>query len=123
MKNKIIKILLVLTLIITIFNFNPIHIEAFTDPTQNPNAWKPTVDNGTSTEFKPMIESVLGYINVIGIVVSVVVLMIIGIKYLLGSVDEKAEYKKTMMGYVIGALMLFSITTIANILYNIGTSI
>ena len=35
----------------------------------------------------------------------------------------RAEYKKTMIGYLIGALMLFSTTTIANILYNIGLSI
>ena len=60
---------------------------------------------------------------VIGIVISVVVVTIIGIKYMLGSVEEKAEYKKTMIGYLIGALLLFSTTTVANILYNIGTSI
>ena len=123
MKNKIIKILLALAVIVMIFSFSPLPIQAFTDPTTNPGAWKPDIDDSTSTEFKPMIESVLGYINVIGIVISVVVLVIIGIKYLLGSIEEKAEYKKTMTGYLIGALLVFLTTTVANILYQIGTSI
>lgn len=123
MKNKIIKMLLMLTIAIMIFNCIPIHIQAFSDPSQNPDVWKPTINNNNSTEFKPIIENILGYINVIGVVISVIVLVIIGIKYLLGSIEEKAEYKKTMTGYVIGALMLFSITTVANILYQIGTSI
>lgn len=123
MKNKIIKIFLAFMIIIAIFNIFPVYTEAFEDPTENPGAWNPTLDKDTSIKYKSTIERLLGYINVIGIVISVIVLIIIGIKYMLGSVEEKAEYKKTMMGYLIGALLLFMTTTIANILYNIGTSI
>ena len=50
---------------------------------------------------------------------SVVALMIIGVKYMLGSVEEKAEYKKTMRPYVIGALMLFGITNLLGILVSV----
>lgn len=123
MKNKIIKIFLAFMIIIAIFNIFPVYTEAFEDPTESPGAWNPTLDKDTSIKYKSTIERLLGYINVIGIVISVIVLIIIGIKYMLGSVEEKAEYKKTMMGYLIGALLLFMTTTIANILYNIGTSI
>ena len=62
-------------------------------------------------------------IRVIGVILSVVILIIIGIKYMLGSVEEKAEYKKTMTAYVIGAMLLFGVTTIANIFYKIGTNL
>lgn len=123
MKNKIIKIFLAFMIIIAIFNIFPVYTEAFEDPTENPGAWNPTLDKDTPTKYKSTLENLLGYINVIGIVISVIVLIVIGIKYMLGSVEEKAEYKKTMMGYLIGALLLFASTTIANILYNIGTSI
>ena len=65
----------------------------------------------------------MGYINSIGIVVSVITLVVAGIKYMIASVEEKAEYKKTMIYYVVGALLLFSATTIPNILYNLTTGI
>lgn len=123
MKNKIIKIFLAFMIIIAIFNIFPVYTEAFEDPTKNPGAWNPTLDKEPSQKYQSILGSLLGYINVIGIVISVIVLVVIGIKYMLGSVEEKAEYKKTMMGYLIGALLLFMTTTIANILYIIGTSL
>lgn len=123
MKRKVIKILLIIVFVIITLNLNPIYMNGFTDPTEDPGAWKPVAEQGDSIQYKTIVKSILGYINVIGIVVSVIVLIILGLKYLLGSIEEKAEYKKTMMGYLIGALMLFSTTTIANILYNIGLSI
>ena len=123
MKNKIIKIFLVLISVMLIFYINSIQVYALVDPMTDPEAWAPGAMGQTSTHFEPIVKKILGVINAIGVVISVVVLMAIGIKYMMGSVEEKAEYKKTMMGYVIGALMLFSLTTIPNILYTIGTSI
>ncbi len=38
----------------------------------------------------------------------VIILIAIGIKYMLGSVEEKVEYKKHMMPYVLGAFVLFT---------------
>ncbi|MEI3401230.1 MAG: hypothetical protein V8R51_02250 [Clostridia bacterium] len=43
----------------------------------------------------------------VGIVLSVVILIILGIKYMMGSAEEKAEYKKTMIPYLIGAVSVF----------------
>lgn len=63
------------------------------------------------------IGKILGYINVVGIVVSVVALILIGLKYMLGSVEEKAEYKKTLIPYIIGAFMLFTGTLVPNLIY------
>lgn len=66
---------------------------------------------------------ILGAINVVGVVISVITLMIIGMRYMLGSVEEKAEYKKTMGTYVLGVFLVVSITTLPNILYNIASNI
>lgn len=33
--------------------------------------------------------------------------MIIGIKYMTGSLEEKANYKKTMVPYLVGCVILF----------------
>ena len=52
-------------------------------------------------------------LRAIGTVLLVVVLMVLGIKYMMGSAEEKAEYKKTMIPYLVGAILLFSATQIA----------
>ena len=58
--------------------------------------------------------------QIIGIVVSVLVLVILGIKYMIGSAQEKAEYKKTMIPYVIGAILVFAASTVATIVMNVA---
>lgn len=51
---------------------------------------------------------VTGIIKVVGIFVAVGALMVIGIKYMMGSAEEKAEYKKVMIPYLIGCVLLFT---------------
>lgn len=75
--------------------------------------------NPSSTRLKSKAGVILGAIQNIGIVVSVVMLMVIGIKYMLGSVEEKANYKKTLVPYLIGALFLFTGTLIPQLIYKI----
>ena len=47
---------------------------------------------GSSVELEQKAEIVLGIIQVIGVVISVVMLIVIGIKYMVGSIEERAEY-------------------------------
>lgn len=61
---------------------------------------------------------ILGAIKNISIVISVISLMIIGVKYMLGSVEEKANYKQTMLPYVIGCIMAVAGTTLVSYIYN-----
>jgi len=72
----------------------------------------------TSTQIQEFGNKVIGVLTTAGIVLSVIILLVLGIKYMMGSAEEKAEYKKTMMPYLIGALLIFSASTIANIVYN-----
>lgn len=62
-------------------------------------------------------KTIVGIFQVIGIVVAVVVLLVLGIKYMMGSAEEKAEYKKTMIPYLVGALLIFAASTIVNVVY------
>lgn len=59
----------------------------------------------------------------VGIVLAVVILMILGIKYMMGSAEEKAEYKKTMIPYIVGALLLFAASTIASAVVTFTSSV
>ena len=70
-----------------------------------------------TTEIKHQGGKILGIIRIIGTIISVAMLMVIGIKYMMGSAAEKAEYKKTLMPYLIGSILLFTATTIADVIY------
>lgn len=59
----------------------------------------------------------IGIIQTVGVVISVVILLVLGIKYMMGSAEEKAEYKKSMIPYLVGAILIFAASTIANIVY------
>ncbi len=61
--------------------------------------------------------AIIGIIAIIGSAVSIIVLMILGIKYMLGSLEERAEYKKTMFAYFVGAIFVFSASAIAGFVY------
>ena len=45
-------------------------------------------------------------------------MILLGVKYMLGSVEEKAEYKKSLFPYMIGAVFVFGASTIAGIVYS-----
>lgn len=65
---------------------------------------------------------IIKVIRTIGSAVSVIVLMIIAIKYMMGSIEEKAQYKKSMMPYVVGCLLVFGITNILAIIMKLVTN-
>lgn len=62
--------------------------------------------------------SILGLIQVIGSFIAVGVLMILGVKYMAGSAEARASYKKSMMPYIIGAILLFASVNIVTAIYN-----
>ena len=63
--------------------------------------------NQDLTELTNMGNNIIGIIQVIGSLIAVAMVLVIGIKYMMGSAEEKAAYKKTMIPYLIGAILLF----------------
>ena len=57
---------------------------------------------------------ILGTIRTVGTIAAIITLIILGIKYMMGSAEEKAEYKKTLMPYVIGAILVLASVNIVN---------
>jgi len=68
-------------------------------------------------------EDIIGLIQVVGSVAAVAVLVVLGVKYMMGSTEEKAEYKKTLMPYVIGAVLIFAASNVASLLYKFAQGI
>lgn len=99
-------------------------IPSFTYATIDPNDYKPNGISATDvTKVKKVTNPIIGTLKVLGIVVAVITLAVLGIKYMMGSVSEKAEYKKTMIPYLIGATMVVAITQFLSVIIKIVTNI
>ena len=78
-----------------------------------------TADKETSTaSIKSVGDKIVGVLQAVGVILSVIVLIVLGIKYMMGSAEEKAEYKKTMIPYIVGAALIFAASAFAQVIYN-----
>ena len=86
--------------------------------------WNPSSSTQHEEQkLKEIGNRIIGTIQVIGSIVSVLAIIIIGIRYMACSVEEKAQYKETMGPYFIGAVLVFGITTLLKIVYDIAQSV
>ena len=72
----------------------------------------------SGTDIKGVGNTIIGIIQAVGSIIAVIVLLILGIKYMMGSAEEKAEYKKTMLPYLIGAVILLLASNIVGAIFN-----
>lgn len=113
-KNK--KIILIL-LLIALLLINSIVLAS---EVVNPENYKPsTLERTEAGRTLGMAEKMLAAIRNVGVVISVIILSIIGLKYMMCSVDEKANYKENMIPYVVGCLLLAMSSTIPSIIYDV----
>ena len=54
-------------------------------------------------------------------ILAVVILSIFGIKYMLGSLEERAEYKKSFIPLIIGVVVVLAAASIASLIFSVGT--
>lgn len=66
---------------------------------------------------------IIDVIKTFGTIATVIWLLILGIKYMVGSVTERADYKKSMIPYIIGVVIFFSLTQILGIIIGIAGNI
>lgn len=119
----LISLLLVLALTNQVFAYTiPGTSITIGDPITDPDYYKPDSPTEASgaTKLQTIGNTIVGIVQVIGTVLSVAVLAVIGIKYMVGSVEERAEYKKTLMPYIIGAVLVFGITNILGIIVKVA---
>lgn len=90
-------------------------------------AWGVSITANTSAQGTGTVTniggSVVGIVQVVGYVVAVVMLVIIGIKYITSSPEGKAEVKKTALYYVLGAALIAGAVTVAGVIFDFGSDI
>lgn len=111
---KLLNIFIIMIMVLSIFNINESRASI------NVNDYKPSDLEETQVAIN-MGNKIIGAFQAIGSIVSVMALVVIGIKYMISSVEEKAEYKQTMIYYITGAILVFSISNISAILYKFAS--
>ncbi len=82
-----------------------------------PNAITANDSAKGTNEIKVFGGNIMGVMQTVGTVVAVLIIIVLGIKYMMGSASEKAEYKKTFIPYIVGAILIFGATTVATVAY------
>ena len=118
-QHKLILIVNIILLVCLIMLPNFVHA---IDPNDYDPSQKPV--SGTSVnEITDKANNIIGTITTVGIVIAAITIIILGLKYMMGSVEEKAEYKKTMIPYIIGVVFIVAISTILPIIAKIVESL
>ena len=110
--NKKVKTIINVFLILIVLSSIFLNVAVFAaNGAPNPTKFKGS-SNADTSGIEKIGNQVITIVSTIGSVASVIVLIVLGLKYMMGSAEEKAEYKKTMLPYVIGAILTFGITNI-----------
>ena len=104
-KNKI-KILLIIMQILIIFSYNVVF--AGSELTNGID-----INKNQINQFIKPTSTIITVLQAIGILSSIVALMLMGIKYMLASVEGKAEYKKSFPLYLVGIIFVFGVSVFA----------
>ena len=114
MNKKLMKVLSIL--LVSIMMVSTMSPMVFAADTLTPGTLKPS--DGIDTQpITDLGSNIIGVLRTVGIVLSVIVLIIIGIKYMMGSPEDKSEYKKSMMPYIVGAALIFAASVFADVIY------
>ena len=112
---KSIVILSIIILTYAILMCNPVlasEVDGFIDTIQNNSG-----EEGMST-VRQIIGAILNLVRIVGSAVAVIILLVIGTKYIIASAGERADIKKYAVNYVIGALIFLSANTILYLIKN-----
>lgn len=85
------------------------------DIARDPDSFAKT--EGNNSEAIRIGNIIVWLVRTVGESIAVIMLIVIGIKYVLGSVEEKAEYKQSMWPYIIGAVLVFAGAALTDIIY------
>lgn len=111
--NKTVKVISTILMVLLIVSmFSSVVMASVADKVDSITS---KVPDGAEGKINTLAGNIIGVLTTVGIAVAVIILLILGIKYMMGSASEKAEYKKTMIPYLVGAVLIFGASGIAKI--------
>lgn len=123
MKNKKIFISIIALFLILAFSINTYAITLDNAKTQMKNATTLDKSQNSKTGVMAVINDVIGLLQLAGTGISVITITLLGARYMLSSVEQKAEIKNRAMPVVIGCVILFGAVNLVAILASFTNSV
>lgn len=114
-KKRIARITSIVFIIIYILSFSVTVLGQEIDPIAVIGSG-PDPSSGGVTSLYELGNIILGILQYIGVGVSIIACLILAIKYMYTSVDEKAEIKKKLIPFIIGGFLVFGAVQLVKLL-------
>lgn len=85
--------------------------------------WGPQNDGGISQTAQDVMGTIIIVIRIVGIGIAIIMTTYVAIKYMSAAPNEKAEFKKSATGLIVGAVVLFATSGILGILADFANQI
>jgi len=112
MKSKTLKT--VMTVIMAIFTLCSVSQIAFA--VEVPEV---PIKEADLSSLMPIVGTILGLIRGASIIAAILLIAVFGFKFIMGSANEKADYQKSFIPLIVGLIVVFAATYIADILLGI----
>lgn len=123
MNRKVIRIVSILLMILMVVTMLSTSVLAVTANSVGVDTFKNAKDDsGAADAFSNIIGSIITIVQVIGMGVAIIMLIVMAIKYISAAPSEKAEIKKGVTIYVVGAIVLFAASGILGIIKNFAST-
>ena len=109
---KIISV--ILSVVLLLYTFTTVSFAADISMVTGKNDWG---TGGVETTVTTIRGNAIGIMQAIGVSIAIVMLVVIGIKYLTSAPEDKAQIKSYLVIYVVGAVLIFGASSILGIVY------
>jgi len=123
---KILCILIVLIEIVFLFQTVSFAADLTTGDTNLDgviNGMKDVNNGSTGGQISKVINGAIRLLQVAGTGISVIVVTMLGVKYMLASSNEKADIKKMAVPIIIGCVLLFGAVNLVSVVASVGDSL
>lgn len=116
MKNKYIFSIIVILILTIILFTNVSYAESVGDDVTQ---WEFKIDQDIPSIVLKYIGTFIAFVRNMSIIITIIVITLLGIKFMLGSVQEKAEYKKSFITIIIGSIFITMSITIVDAIFTL----
>lgn len=111
MKNRILKIILILLCIINVFLFFPVRIYAAGGVEDAISGADDFLKKGTpqinDTKLKESSDTIYNALLIVGVALTAIIGVVLGIKFMIASAEDKAKIKEAFVPYIIGCIVIY----------------
>lgn len=127
MKTKILTLIIMVLVNILAFNFSTVQAVGVSDVISGGDSFLDAgkQDQGTSIDYGELRNTssdIYNILVIVGVITAVVIAAVLGIKFMIGSVEEKAQIKDALVPFIIGCIVIFGAFGFWKIFVDIGNS-